>query len=116
MPQAYFIPFYKWEIHLPKVPDLVRASQAASRPPQAHPHWVEQAAGQTSGLGLRTLPFGVSPSPGPRDPKGVVTTQGLGCTGVYASLSLLLRPVLRGRTAGWQSYFCFDGQGTQVQS
>lgn len=52
---AYFIPFYKWETNLPKVPDSVGTSQAASHPPESHPqegawvhlHWVERAAGQT---------------------------------------------------------------------
>lgn len=58
---AYFIPFYKWETDLPKVPDLVRASWAASHPPGSHPLGDSvaalggQAAGQTSGLSLRVL-------------------------------------------------------------
>lgn len=37
MLRAYFIPFYKWETDLPKVPDLVRVSWAASHPPGSHP-------------------------------------------------------------------------------
>lgn len=42
-----------------------------------------------------------------------MTRQGLGCTGLSVSLSLL-PPVLRGRKAGGQGYFCFKGSRTQV--
>lgn len=70
--------------NLPKVPDLVRQSQAASCPPimplgGSTPALVGQGARRTGGLNLRILSFGVSASPWAQDPKEAVPSQDLGC-------------------------------------